>query len=48
MASNPAFETAATQYSATERLTAVISLLLALTLIALDQTIVSVAAPVSD
>jgi EmrB/QacA subfamily drug resistance transporter len=46
MSSNPALEPPPTPYSATERLTAVIALLLALTLIALDQTIVSVAAPV--
>jgi EmrB/QacA subfamily drug resistance transporter len=46
MASNTALETAPTAYSPTERLTAVVALLLALTLIALDQTIVSVAAPV--
>jgi EmrB/QacA subfamily drug resistance transporter len=46
MASNPSLETASTAYSASERLTAVIALLLALALIALDQTIVSVAAPV--
>ena len=46
MTSNSALEPASSPYSASERLTAVIALLLGLTLIALDQTIVSVAAPV--